>query len=423
MSTTIVIDNGSHTIKGGFAGSFEPSCTFPTQVARRLFDGEHTQAFSGHEVATQLAKQRLYDLNNKNNDLEVSKPLIDHEKVDWDGLEKLWKYLMYDKLKLDKIRSGVASNTQGRQTQGGSSAYNDVNLLLSCHPTDSLKYKAKLMELGYETFDADGIFLCPTTTLGLYSVGKLTGTVVDSGYKNTFVSTIYEGYTMPFNVQEAKYGGATIDQFLQTIILQNPRHLAKLSESNNKSRGSKSTVNLNNLINLDECEMIKKKFCYCAQDFYEEESMFNNNPDSSFNASDYNLPDGSVISIRNEKYQACELLFQPKLGNMTGEDGIAEAVHQSISKCNYGLQKEMFKNIVVTGGNTMMPGFVHRLKHGVAHYAPAAMKVGIKAAPERNYSAFTGASILASQDQMKDVWITREMYDEIGEESLVVRCF
>ena len=292
MSQAIVIDIGSHTMKGGFAGSFKPDCIVPSLTATKQVDPTHTQMYAGTDVETQISKFRTFNENfdqETSQDLKIHQPLKDHRNIDWEGFEKLWEHLAYEHLKVAAVGKSSSS------TNPATSTYDDTNLLLSHHPTDSLKYKCKLLEMGYEIFNADGIYMSPTTTLGLYSVGKLTGTVVDSGYNNTFVASIYEGYMLENNVQLSKYGGQTIDKFLKTLIEQNTKH--------------KSTNNENINILLNDCEKIKKQYCYFANDFFEEEAMYNSNHNSEFNSNNYVLPDGKQITISNEKYQACNAYF------------------------------------------------------------------------------------------------------------------
>lgn len=69
----------------------------------------------------------------------------------------------------------------------------------------------------------------------------------------------------------------------------------------------------------------------------------------------YELPDGEVIQVGSQKFRCPEALFKPL---SMGKDmpGIHELTYQSITKCDIDVRKELFSNIVMSGGTTMFPG-------------------------------------------------------------------
>eukprot|EP01126_Amoeba_proteus_P010590 TRINITY_DN14141_c1_g1_i1.p2 TRINITY_DN14141_c1_g1~~TRINITY_DN14141_c1_g1_i1.p2 ORF type:complete len:106 (+),score=27.13 TRINITY_DN14141_c1_g1_i1:101-418(+) len=69
----------------------------------------------------------------------------------------------------------------------------------------------------------------------------------------------------------------------------------------------------------------------------------------------YELPDGQVITVGNERFRTPEALFQPSfLGRESA--GIHEATYNSIMKCDIDIRKDLYGNIVLSGGTTMFPG-------------------------------------------------------------------
>lgn len=76
--------------------------------------------------------------------------------------------------------------------------------------------------------------------------------------------------------------------------------------------------------------------------------------------------------------------------------GIHELTFQSIMKCDVDVRKDLYGNIVLSGGTTMFPGIAERLSKEVVKLAPSTMKIKVVAPPERKYSVWIGGSILSS---------------------------
>ncbi|KAG7118545.1 Actin like protein [Verticillium longisporum] len=65
-------------------------------------------------------------------------------------------------------------------------------------------------------------------------------------------------------------------------------------------------------------------------------------------------------------------------------------------KCDVDVRKDLYGNIVMSGGTTMYPGLSDRMQKEITALAPSSMKVKIIAPPERKYSVWIGGSILAA---------------------------
>eukprot|EP00112_Aurelia_sp_Birch-Aquarium-sp1_P001458 Seg1157.2 transcript_id=Seg1157.2/GoldUCD/mRNA.D3Y31 product="Actin-related protein 2" protein_id=Seg1157.2/GoldUCD/D3Y31 len=139
----------------------------------------------------------------------------------------------------------------------------------------------------------------------------------------------------------------------------------------------------------------------------------------------YTLPDGRVVKLSGERFEAPEALLQPHLINVEGV-GVAELLFNTINAADVDTRPEFYKHIVLSGGTVMYPGLPIRLEREIKQlYLEMVLKgdasrlskfkIRIEDPPRRKHMVFLGGAVLADIIKDKDTfWMTRQEYEEKG---------
>lgn len=125
-----------------------------------------------------------------------------------------------------------------------------------------------------------------------------------------------------------------------------------------------------------------------------------------------------------ELHQCVEPLFNPSIiGAGDDKSGIAHMIHQSIAATDASLVNDLYCNIILSGGNTLVKNVDERLHRDLRKLigSPNRMMM-IRAPPERLTSSWIGGSILASLSSFNKLLITIEEYNEVGPSVVLRKC-
>ena len=349
----VIIDSGSHTCKVGLGLEAAPNAMFRSIVGLIKCCGM-PYLYKDHYIGEEALQ--------KCGILILRTPLNQGVITNWDDLEKLWMHAFYTELKVPPEEHPVILTQSLRNSK-----YN----------------REKTVQVLFETFSVPALYLAVPEVMVLIATGRETGIVLDCGHTGVNCLPVSSLSPLPYALLSSPIAGKSLTEYLTSMITQ---------------RWDFFTVKKDDSL----VTHMKEQLCYVALDCASELRK-------ALTAS-YELPDGNALSLCAER--CCpEALFQPGLLN-DETPGLDELLLQAINRCSCDIRGSLYRNIVVSGGSSLFPGFTERLTKEVE--SKTSETVSITAPMERKYLPWVGCSVLSGLSSFQSLCVTQADYEEVG---------
>ncbi|CAH0474327.1 unnamed protein product [Peronospora belbahrii] len=316
-----------------------------------------------------------------------------------------------------------------------------------------LKAREQMVEVIMEELGVPALFGSKSAVLACYANARTSGLVVEMGATYTSVTSVHEGYAFAYpKSQMVSFGGHDLDAFLRLKLA--PQIVQSLEQ-----RAVTTSM---------EMEIAKRKKQAWSYVVEAKESGLCRAADGPFDEAQnaqlplisYELPDKTIVSMGTERFSVAEHYFLQEVGpssanNVTSSIARSSTVNAPGMRlpeliCETGgvttetdLRKELFQNIVLTGGSSCFENMPTRIErevvtrlsgmplsltgpgnNGASGGFPNSLRVKVVAAhqQERRVGAFLGGSILASLGSFHEMWMSKAEYAEHGASLMHKKC-
>jgi len=373
-----VCDNGTGFVKCGYAGQNFPEFIFPSMVGRPMM--RYEEEFKDLPLKDIMVGDEAAAYRSL---LEITYPVENGIVQNWTDMGHLWDYTFHEKMKITPT---------------------EHKILLTEPPMNPKKNQKQMLENMLEKYQFEAAKVSIQAMLVLYAQGLLSGVVLDSGDGVSHIVPVWEGVVLPLLIKRLNVAGRHMTRYLIKLL---------------QLRG----YAFNRTADFETVRQIKEKLCYVGYDLDIEKRLA---LETTTLTSRYTLPDGRVIKLASERFEAAEVLFNPALID-NESPGVHEMLFGMIQDADIDLRPAFYKHIVLSGGSTMYPGLPSRLekemrslylKHVLKgdEKRLAKFKLRIEDPPRRKHMVYLGGSVLA--DIMKDrpeFWISKAEWAEQGE--------
>ena len=380
LKLPIIVDIGSGEVKAGFSGEEKPKIIFKNYFGEPKY------------------KKVLRTFEKENQEL--------NDQYIGDDCDK---YMGLIKLRFP-VKHGVFENEQDIL-----SVFNYLYSKLGINSQEIKEHPLLLTEpllnpyinrekIAYSLFDNLGVpalFFASQPILSLFSTSSTSGTVLESGEGVTQSCVVYEGYSIPSSYERYNYGGADVTEYLKNLLKKRGYHFYNSTEFR--------------LVNE-----IKENSCFCYGNNNIKNDIGDAKKSANKNPINYYLPDGSSISVGDERLLAPEILFNPEY---IGKEYLSfpDMIINSINKVDIQLKQKSYENILLSGGNTNFNGLNEQLHFELKNKLNKNMKINLNKLEKPQYCCWIGGNIISTLEVFKKMWVTKNDWNEKGSKVIHVK--
>lgn len=378
-NTPIIIDNGTYSIKVGFAGESLPRTEVRTMYSFPKYrNGWVPDSDYPLKIPIPIGDE-AWDFRDEVGFYNRKYPMKNRHIEDWIGIERIWSHIFNKILKVDPTEHPV---------------------LITEHTAIPYMNREGMVKSFFTKFNVPILSVVSSEVLALLASNCLSGFILDSGFDMTSFIPIYLGFPLMHAVEKIYIGGMDVDAIIlkyfrmRGIKIFNGKSYRKNRHILKKIKHEFSSVNLN--------PKISKVFQKEKADL---EVVINS----------------KRIRIGKESYFGPEVLFHPEIIGKEGQS-ITKVIAQSINACDEELKDDLFSNIIICGGNSLFPNLKERLESELKDLISKERSFKIIAAPNRDLLTWIGGSKIVSKHHENINWIKKEEFKEKGE-TVVHKCF
>jgi actin-like protein 6A len=420
----LVVDVGSSTLKAGYAGDDAPQCVIPTDVGMVYARGKEgvvgESAMEEVEEAPSHYHAGTNALSVHREGMEI-KPIMENGLIsDWAGLSKLLSHTFIERLQVDPKEHPI---------------------LMSEPSFNSAALREKMTELLFEEHGTPALFVAKSAVLASFAHGRATSIVLESGAGTTAAVPVHDGYVLQKAIVKSHLAGDELTRIYEHVIRtvgQNPIQpnysiTKKVGRDGDVAVSKRLLQGLNSSFHRYHVHQLTQDIKEATVKLFETELDLSM-PIPPAENTPYVLPDNTVYTPGIWKYQIPEIMFNPATftpqsysgySAVSSLPGLQQMLYQSINACDTDLKKDLYQNILFTGGNTIIPGFAERSMAELSSLFGSQIKLKNQSLPtaiERRNAVFIGGSILGSLGTFHQMWISRQEYDEHGKGIVERKC-